>query len=559
MKLRRFFSEGLHGTLNRNDRGVALPMVLMVFLVGIALIGAFLVAVVGSATVSDRTRSNIQAQAAADGGLSAAQVHWLDDPCSYADHPLVSDSPSYLVSVTCNQEGDEATITSLGRASDGATHTVEAIYALDRQALTPSGGFADAVLTAGGAGTETTLNQMFFSTEGEAPNIRVNGNLDCDVSIPGDIYVKGNVYLNQGCDVSGNVYANGHVGINNGVTVAGSVFSLGEGPLPTKENERTISGTIQGDYHTAGNLEIGYWGTIRGDVIAAGTGTHSIKGRQIGLPSANSTVTVGGPVKLDQWDVRLYGDLLASGTVTLSGGVTITGEVVTDKTITVPSNSSVGLKVKRKVDIPSGPSMPDFPDTIHFEVTQNEWERADFEYVVIPSSECDSWNSSAATGWASLSSREDPIVVDARACEELTTNFGIPQNLELQTDVVLIAKKYNLTGLSVKSSAETTPRMWFIASDSSQNSTINGAKILPNIHALMFSEGSISLNGGATWRGLMYSASSTVVHGGYSSFVFLPVGISGIDFMNDGNGSENGNGDDKVTLGDLLSQRDVFS
>ena len=58
----------------RDERGIALPMVLTIFIVGVALITAFLVAIVGSANVSNITRTGIQSQAAADAGIAAAQV-----------------------------------------------------------------------------------------------------------------------------------------------------------------------------------------------------------------------------------------------------------------------------------------------------------------------------------------------------------------------------------------------------------------------------------------------------------------------------------------------------
>lgn len=136
-------------------------MVLMVFVVGFALVGAFLVAIVGSATVSQTTRSGIQAQAAAEAGL-AAQIAAIGagNPCTV--NAVSGDSaggPIYNVSV---EKGDctlpvdaKITITSAGTAPDGTQATVVATYAV-------SPGDTVQTVSAGGPGIVTAYSLGIF-------------------------------------------------------------------------------------------------------------------------------------------------------------------------------------------------------------------------------------------------------------------------------------------------------------------------------------------------------------------------------------------------------------
>src|SRR6218665_290226 len=56
--------------LLRNEHGIALPMVLLVFFVGAGLITAFLVMITGASRVTVTSRDTVRAQAAAEAGIA---------------------------------------------------------------------------------------------------------------------------------------------------------------------------------------------------------------------------------------------------------------------------------------------------------------------------------------------------------------------------------------------------------------------------------------------------------------------------------------------------------
>lgn len=117
------------GAVFGDDQGIALPMVLLVFVLGVALITAFLVAITGSSRVTASSKANVQAQAAAEAGIAAGFVELeTGDPCTVLTTPLPNADPKYSVSASCNATKTLVTVTSVGTAPNGQSLKVEAVY-----------------------------------------------------------------------------------------------------------------------------------------------------------------------------------------------------------------------------------------------------------------------------------------------------------------------------------------------------------------------------------------------------------------------------------------------
>lgn len=115
--------------LLRRDRGAAMPMVLLVFLMSIALVGALLTAIYGSSSVSGSTRAGIQSEAAAEAGIDAAIAAMGDqNPCRGLGTITSTVEPRYESTVACNLSQQRVTITSTGTGRDGSQQRIEAVY-----------------------------------------------------------------------------------------------------------------------------------------------------------------------------------------------------------------------------------------------------------------------------------------------------------------------------------------------------------------------------------------------------------------------------------------------
>lgn len=242
--------------LLRRDDGIALPMVLVVFLVGVALISAFLVAITGSSKVTVTSRDTVRAQAAAEAGVADVLGRMADPAttfCSLASTTFSDPSGvvAYGATVTFGDVGSTAmptswtstcpTDTTLVRilssgTSGGSTQTIERIHELT--VVEEAEGFSSLIYTGGdwifqGGSDFHPVDPAF-----PADVTIAEGDFTCNGSatIDGSVSVKdGNMLMNGGCKILGNVEVSGNLVRTNGriygdAVVAGSVQFSGGAP-----------------------------------------------------------------------------------------------------------------------------------------------------------------------------------------------------------------------------------------------------------------------------------------------------------------------------------------
>lgn len=327
----KMLSKRLRKTLV-NEHGIALPMVLVIFLVGFALVGAFLAAIFGSAQVSSQTRSTIQAQAAAEAGLAAARVVLPASSAANTDfcsafptaQLKTTTNPAYEVTGVCDNAAapTQITLTSTGTAPDGSVAKVQAVF----------------TVTGGGAGN-TTVRQKGFSLDsfsGGWPAMNIvsgdpaskitltipNGNYNCwdGRQLDGDIIVtSGTASIGSNCKVTGNVIASGTVEVNGG--------QVG-GNISTKGDVKLYSGRVAGSVNASGTIIVNN-STVGGSVRTGGSGQSQVTGTPSGYPHViGGDFTLAGTVSLP------YGvpqSVLVGGAFTQNTGQAVSVTVPTAK------------------------------------------------------------------------------------------------------------------------------------------------------------------------------------------------------------------------------------
>lgn len=247
-------------------------MVLLVFVVGVALITAFLVSITGASQVTATSRDTLRAQAAAEAGI-ADVLGRIADPatvlCNLTSGNIVdpSGSVNYSASVRFGTPGSFVTpstwsttcpgaqtlirIVSTG-VSGTAKQTVERIHRLT-QTPPVSFDFNDIILSDGSWSFGGNTDLAAVDPARPADVILPSGDFTCNASgtIKGSVYVKnGNAILTGACNISGNLEVSGNLIRTSGsgqvfgnAVVAGTV-QLGGGTLPVIKGSLTHGGTL---------------------------------------------------------------------------------------------------------------------------------------------------------------------------------------------------------------------------------------------------------------------------------------------------------------------------
>ncbi|MBU3994600.1 MAG: polymer-forming cytoskeletal protein [Actinobacteria bacterium] len=351
----------------RNDRGIALPMVLVVFLVGVALISAFLVAIVGSANVTATNKNIVQAQAAAEAGIATAEATMRSatiDPCE-TDLAALGSTGTLAYSFTTAKPTcvdvsatDRRVVVRATGTSGGANATVEAVYQ-----WVPGGG------TAAGsgeyfmyvAGTSDLQNNSIEFLGGTSPNpviAMAESGLACKSQIlPGSLLVQGNFTVDTGndvldaagkpfkCIVHGSAHFGSNMNVNASLKIEGDLHVAGGGNVPVT-GEVTGSIFANGAVNLASSTLVGGNVTSRSDVSLQ---TNARIGRE-GTPESDGNITAEGNVSLASGTV-VEGNISARGTVSLTGtarvkgSITAIGNVSTEATSAVEGNITSGGQI----------------------------------------------------------------------------------------------------------------------------------------------------------------------------------------------------------------------
>lgn len=344
-----------------DDRGVALPTVMIFMLAGVILSLVVSSSVLYAYTFSSSTRAGVQSQAAAEAGISSARATLLNGECA-ATAGLVTSSagqPEFSVQIYrpaaggwtpgCPAMSEEARIVSTGTAesrgsgkdSSGDVSKVETILgSLHSDASLAATGpavFAYASSGAGGGG-------RLVSVDGSNVDVMLHtGNVTCDGGFSGaaNVVVKsGNFSAVGGCNLAGNVWVNGSITISGGAQIGGSLSGT---------NINISNGTVGGnawadEVLTSTGGSIGGWAS--GKSIVMGGGSLGNTWTRLGGISMTGG-TVRGSLTVNGGSVAV-GGAPANGTVTatngnLQGAVTATGDVLTR--ISVPAGVRSGGNV----------------------------------------------------------------------------------------------------------------------------------------------------------------------------------------------------------------------
>ncbi|MCM3697669.1 hypothetical protein [Microbacterium oleivorans] len=521
-----------------DDDGAALITVIIVALVLGLIVVTLSAAVVNTTATAVGVRGSLQAQSAADAGMAAAvAAAKADEVCATevppGDIPGSGGGASYTATVVCDETRSSVTLTAIGTA-DGSSATVRTVYSLVPEttevvdpSLTPVG----LVLYEG-----STMGQVTLLAHGgnEPQIVSVKGPFGCRLTIPGNLIVGGDVTSSDGCNITGDLYAAGNVTFNGGAT------------------------------------------TVLGDILAAGTGTSKI----------NSTVgRAGGP----RSSVRVNGalDLLWSGApfradATARGEVTVNDRVIEGR-VTLPTAHSPSINGGRidggvvKSDSISPVPAPGLPGWFDYVYRASDWPGAAVitlrDVSTMSTDSCRYFNENNGTfanqGWKDLANYTGTVVVDGRACSQLTSNAGgSPAPTIKASNVVLLAKKFNTTGLTMRSAAGAAPKVFFVTEDTvadgkpscplgatATNFDTNGAN-LEGVRSLVYTPCRLSVSGGGVLLGSLYTNGFN--SGGQITIKGELMGLPGMAPPDGGYGGtpvvvETGD----YALGTVVSRRDV--
>lgn len=505
-----------------DDEGSSLVAVLFVMLV-LTIAGlALSTIVVNTAGLTTDTRSRAESRATADAGMAATvaslkrgEITCPTAPAKTAPVTVAvagAGTPTYTYSVSCT--------------SSLAMVRVNADIRGEKTALQAEYGFAASFSQGGdmvffGTNAITFNSNVVVTDPGRKVNIVIPQatKFSCNAAIPGNLTVKGDVATQSGCNVSGNVAAGGTLDMCCGSdTFQGDLTLRGTG-------SSTIRGTINGNINANGALEFGW------------------ESKTIG-----GSVTTTGGVKLG--NVRIQGALTfpSTRTYTPNSGVVVGGVV-------------------RPATVAAVPALT-LPTWFEYKFQASDWPGYNIVTLVNSGSgpgTCNYFNASPGTGWTTwLGSLSTDTVLDARACTILSSNNGSSPVVQLKTNLVLLANKFDLTPVRIKASpsAASKPSLYIVTEDRTPSDTnptcgtgqgslyINGTVIEESVRAIGYTPCVVDIGsmGIDQWSGTLYGGSWTP--GGKFTFTADPIGLPGM-------GAEHGVSVETKTVGALQRQRDV--
>lgn len=513
-----------------SDRGSMLVSVLVVMLVLSIIVVTSSVLVASTTRSVVGTRSTLEAQAAADAGLADAVAAGMRSGSSVCTLSLTSASaPRYTAAAECPPGAGIVRFTSTGKGADGGVAKIQSVY---EYSTTPVGHGADMVFYSDATFTAEVLTSL---ANGSLLSIVIpSGGFTCQVHVPGNIIASGNVKTNGNCTIDGSV-------------VAGGTFTM------------TNSTDI-----------------VKGNAVASSTSAHTINGKVFGdLKIGGPLAGVGGSVFSFPGSVSVNGDVNL-GSASISGSLTLpaTSKLVYNGTTVLAPNSSPRVTGGITWASPGAPKAPQFEPWFEYAYKLADWQPyggATFaERKLVNSGSgmwtCDRFNSWPNAGWTDLAALTAPTVVDASACSKLSSNNGGNPVVSLQTDVVLVAKNFNLTNLTMRSSGAAQKKVWFVTNDGDTTGAGKGKPSCSNgagdmiinltdtagVLAMVYTPCVIDVGGNSKWSGSFYGGGFS--YGGGMTFVGGNIALPGMP----ASATLPGAGVTTVSkIGSLLSRRDV--
>lgn len=500
-----------------DDRGATLVIVLVVMLVlGVAAMTTATV-VVNTTVGLGHSRETAQSRAAADAGMAVAVAKARRTGAFCGMDITTTTAPQYKVTSTCTST--QVTFTSVGKGVGGGETTAVSVYGYSAGS---TGGGADMVFFSNVTFTaEVKTNTL---TDGLLSIVIPSGDFVCQSAVPANIIVKGNLQTNGGCTIEGGVVAGGNASMCCGAD------------------------------------------TIKGGVSAAGTGTANIQG------TIGGDLKVGGGIGFGWNNKQIGGNVEAQGDVSLGSSKLM-------KSLTIPNGKNVSMQSGSiaggvlKPTTVTKPTVPTFDPWFEYKYKASDWQPykgTNFSVITLVNSGDGSWtcnrfnannpNTVQAKGWRDLGELTTPTIVDARACSNLSSNNGTSPNVALRTDIVLLAKQFDLTSLTFRSQTGYDPRVWFIVEDTTNNGSptcssgnvgVNHTNVV-DITAMIYTPCQVNVQGNSKWTGSFYGGSFN--YGGGMDFYGDPIALPGMPETT----TSPGNGPSTASaLGAVVSQRDV--
>lgn len=333
--------------------------------------------------------------------------------------------------------------------------------------------------------------------------------------------------------------------------------------LTTKGDLKTQSGcNVSGAVAAGGTLEMCCGSdTFKGDLTLRGAGESIIRGTINGNIQANGRLEFGWEGKVIGGSVRTTGAVQLAN-VRIQGSLTFpSGKSYT------PNDGVVSGGVLRPATVPAVPPLV-MPAWFEYKYSAADWPGYNVVTLVNSGSgagTCNYFNASPGTRWTTwLASLSANTVVDARACNTLSSNNGSAPTVQLKTNVVLLANGFDLTPVKFKAAGGATskPSLYVITEDtkpadgsptcgSGQSKLyINGTIIETSVRAIGYTPCTVDVGsmGVDQWTGTLYGGSWNP--GGKFTFTADPIGLPGM-------GAEHGISVETKSVGALIRQRDV--
>lgn len=501
------------------DEGSALVSVLVIMLV-LTITGLALAAIVTNTTSGlAGSRDTAQSRAAADAGLATglAEAKRTGQACGM--DIASTTAPKFRVTSVCGS--GRVTFTVTGTGENGGRTKTEATFSYSSGT---AGTGADMIFFGDTTFTKEVLAHPL--DESLLSIVIPSGDFTCMAKIPANLVLAGDLNSKGNCDITGSVVAGGEADMSNGVDRVG------------------------------GNLTL------------AGPGSNIIRGSVGGIVDARGGIAFG-------WEGKTIGGNVSSGGDVSLGSAKIAGALTLPKSKTYKQDSGSVTGGISRPDTVTPPTAPTFAKWFDYTYKLSDWqpyEGGTFTPRTLGASgsgdnTCAYFNSYPADGWKSLGAATTPTILDARACTNLSSNSGTAPVVELKSDLVLLAKSYDLTKLTFTAApgVTTPPRVWFIVEDTvdddavtcaggAGNIKINGTVMSTSITAMAYTPCTIDIAGmgNDTWKGSFYGGKFN--YGGGIQFYGSPIALPGMPSSPTSTIPSTPSGG---TVGALISQRDI--
>lgn len=557
----------LQRAIRDDERGVALPTVMIFMLAGVLLSLIVSSTVLYSYTFTSSTRSGVQSQAAAEAGIAAARAGMLNGTCVanagvfegtdpvysaqvYRQSPTgswVEGCPSMAELGRIVADGTAATI-GVGGDDTADTSTVEVVLgnAGSPTSLAASGPAIFAYNATGFGGSGTLL-----SLDGTTPDVMLRtGDVNCNGGSSGAVQLvikSGNLVAGGSCVIAGNVWVNGNANLSGGARVNGSLTAN------NVNSTVNVGGNVWANENiTLGwSAQIGGWVSGKSLTIAGGTVAGNAWAR-------DGVTTVSG--------AGINGTLYANGAFNMTGGTVANGQVngvachtggnvsgqiraTTKKTNGGCQNNAKYVQGAAALTVsPTKPASAVVPEWLDFGSEPEHYTAAGWPGSTVYTMGTTCKEPQFLAALQAIGS--NPGVIDARACPNGIETFGgsantyyedNPQNghhaWRVRNDLTIIAHKFPL-GNGSFNGVSGIQDLWLINPDTiantvpdcantGMNMSISGGMKFNNVNVMIYNPCHVNLGSGVAMRGQMFTKSVTV--DGNASLTYVPLGLPGYD------------------------------